>query len=270
MVDSITILNYLWYGSIALLFVLSVRLIVSGLWRAYTSFTLYIFSLAIESLVLLELSRQPFLYGRVWSISRAICLIFEFGAVWAIFGRWTVSYPGTGEFGRKLVVFLMAVSLAVSIFTLPVAWSSQGWQVAFQVTSVVNRGASVCLAFFLVLSLGFFYKFGGPVAPNLKRHTWSMAAFVTANALSYLAMSSHAFLLANLLLLSISVAALTFWTIALTKAGEVEPETGYDRAEYLAAEEMNDQLQKLANSVRLTSRGISLRETEQDERQKRQ
>jgi hypothetical protein len=179
----------------------------------------------------------------------------EFWTVWAIFARWTVSYPGTGEFGRKLVIFLMAVSLAVSLMTLPVAWSATGWSVAFQLTSIANRGASVCLAFFLVLSLGFFYKFGGPVAPNLRKHTWSMAAFVTANALSYFAMSSHAFKLANFLLPTISMAALAFWILALTKAGEVEPEVAYDKEEYRAAEAMNRQLQKLASSVRLTSRG---------------
>jgi hypothetical protein len=154
------------------------------------------------------------------------------------------------------VVVLMAISIGVSLSTLPVAWSSTGWQVAVQLVTIVNRGVNICCAIFLLLTLGFFYKFGGPVAPNLKRHTWSMAAFVSANVLSYFALSSHAFVLANILLPSVSLAALAFWTVALTHAGELQPETGYNAEEWAAAEHMNTQLQKLADSVTLTPHGL--------------
>ncbi len=78
MVDSITVLTWLWYGSIALLWVLAIRMVLSGLWNSYVPFTLYILSLATESVVLLDFSRDPDAYGKVWSITRSICLVFEF------------------------------------------------------------------------------------------------------------------------------------------------------------------------------------------------
>ena len=145
--------------------------------------------------------------------------------------------------------------------------------------TIVNRGVNCCLAAFLLMMLGFFYKFGGPVAPNLKRHTWSMAAFLTANAISYFFMSAHLFAAANLLLPTISSAALVFWMFALPPAGEVQPDSVLDKREWAVAEHMNEQLQRLAKSVKLSPRGLeerdagedatALREREQDEPTKR-
>jgi len=249
----------LWYGSILFLGILGVRLLVTHLARAYPDFTRYIVALCIESLLLLYLHNHGYrqkIYGRFWTISRLIVLALEVSAVLAIFNRWTVSFPGIGAFGRRLVVVLMAISIGLALSTLPVAWSASGWVVAFQIMTIVNRGTNAGCAVFLILTLGFFYKFGGPVAPNLKRHTWAMTAFVTANAISYLAMSSHAFALANVLLTSVSIAALAYWILALKSSGELQPVTAMNPEEWEATEEMNRQLQKLADSVTLTPQGL--------------
>lgn len=247
----------LWYGSVLLLGILWVRLLTTGLFRSYRSFTLFVFALWAESVLLLFIQNSPQkFYGKVWIFTRLTVMALEINAVLAIFGRWTVSFPGIGAFGRRLVAVLMAISIGLSLSTLPVAWSASGWDVAFQLTSVANRGANACCAFFLLLTLGFFYKFGGPVAPNLKKHTWSMAAFVTANAISYFAMSSHAFVVANVLLTGVSIAALTYWIFALTLPGEVQPATALNEEEWKAAEQMNEQMQKLADSVTLTPHGL--------------
>jgi hypothetical protein len=249
----------LWYGSILFLGVLGIRLLVTRLWRSYPAFTLYILALCVESLLLLYLYRHGYrqkIYGRFWTVSRLLVLALEVSAVLAIFNRWTVSFPGIGAFGRRLVVVLMAISIGLALSTLPVAWSSSGWVVAYQIMTIINRGTNACCAVFLILTLGFFYKFGGPVAPNLRRHTWAMTAFVTANAVSYLAMSSHAFALANVLLTSVSIAALGFWILALKGSGELQPVTGMNTEEWEAAEQMNRQLQKLADSVTLTPQGL--------------
>jgi hypothetical protein len=250
-------INFLSSASIVFLGLLWIRLIASGLWKVYRAFSLYIFALLVESGLLLAIVRYPPMYRKVWVVSRLTILLLEVVVVLSIFGRWTASYPGIGAFGRRLVILLMAISIGLAASTLPVAWSVGPWSVALQLTAIVNRGINLCFAVFLLLTIGFFYKFGGPVAPNLKRHSWAMTAFVMANAVSYFVVSSHIFWLANILLPVVSLGALMFWILRLTKSGELQPVTAEDPEKFASAEAMNVQLQKLADSVTLSSRGVT-------------
>jgi hypothetical protein len=154
------------------------------------------------------------------------------------------------------MVVLIGISIGIIVSTLPIEWAKNGWHLAWQVTTLVNRGVSVGCAGFLLLTLWFFSKFGGPVAPNLKRHTWALAAYVSANALSYFMASGHAFAVANVLLPLISLSALGFWIIALRKSGETQPVTALNEEEWEDAEQWNRQLQKLADSVTLSTHGL--------------
>jgi hypothetical protein len=258
LVDLNLVVALLWYGSVALLAILSLSLLIRRRWGRYTAFTLYILSLTAESSILLYASKHPSVYGRIWTFSRPVCLILELSAVLAIFSRWTFSYTGIGTFGRGLLAVLMAVSVGLALATTNIGWSADGWKVAYQLMTILNRGANCCLALFLLLTVWFFHTFGGPVAPNLKRHTWSMAAFLTANAIGYFFMAAHMFVTANVLLPAISSAALVYWMFAFPKAGEIQPDSVYDKREWATAEHMNRQLQKLAKSVNLNSRGIEM------------
>jgi hypothetical protein len=69
-------------------------------------------------------------------------------------------------------------------------------------------------------------------------------------------MSNHAFALSGILLPSVSLAALAFWFVALTKPGELQPATAANPEEWEDAERMNEQLQKLSDSVTLTPHGV--------------
>jgi hypothetical protein len=229
----------------------------SGLWKVYRAFSVYVFALFVESGLLLTLVRNPTMYGRVWVVSRLTILSLEVLVVLSIFGRWTASYRGIGAFGRRLVVVLMAVSIGLAASTLPVNWSIGGVALALQLTAIVNRGANFCFAAFLLLTIGFFYKFGGPVAPNLKRHSWAMTAYVSANVVSYFAMASHIFWLSNILLPVVSLATLAYWILAFRNSGEEQPTTTGDPEKWAVAEAMNEQLQKLADSVTLSPRGVT-------------
>jgi hypothetical protein len=246
-------------SSILLMAILAIRLIAGGFWRTYPAFTVYIVMLWLEAGVLLVLNGQQGLYGKVWIFSRPMVLVLEVLAVLSIFGRWTVSFPGIGKFGRSLLVVLAVVSLGLALSTVPVTASTNGWVTAYNATTVLNRVSSACFAFFLLLTIAFFSKFGGPVAANLKRHSWSMAVFVTANSISYFVASSHVFWLANMFLTVISIAALAFWIFAFRKSGEAQPITPADPARWAVADAMNEQLLKLADSVTLSSRGVKKR-----------
>jgi len=70
-----TIFN-LWWASVALQFGVCVRLMVTGLWNPYRRFICYLGALAIESCVLLKVSHDASLYGKVWFVTRLILLPF--------------------------------------------------------------------------------------------------------------------------------------------------------------------------------------------------
>jgi hypothetical protein len=83
-----------------------------------------------------------------------------------------------------------------------------------------------------------------------------MEAYVSANALSYLMMSWHAFITANVMLPVVSVSSLVFWIVALRPSGEAQPLSAFNAEEWAETEEMNRQLQKLADSVTLSPHGL--------------
>lgn len=246
-------------SSFVLTTILAIRLIAGGFWRAYPAFTVYIVMLGAETGILMALNQQQDLYGRVWVFSRPVVLMLEVLAVLSIFGRWTVSFPGIGKFGRSLLIVLTTASIALALSTVPVTQSKDGWLTAYQMTTATNRLTSACFAFFLLFTIAFFSRFGGPVAANLKRHSWSMTVFVTANAVSYFFASSHVFWLANIFLTVISIAALAFWIFAFRTSGEAQPVTPADPARWAVADAMNEQLLKLADSVTLSPRGVKKR-----------
>jgi hypothetical protein len=237
--------------------VLAIRLLAGGFWRVYPVFTAYIVTLWTESGVLFALTANQRLYGKAWVVSRVLVLVLEMFVVLSIFSRWTISFPGIGTFGRGLFAVLVAISLGLSLSTLPAMWSRGGWAVALRVTAMTSRFSSACFAFFLLLTIAFFSKFGGPVAPNLRRHSWSMAVFATANAISYFVLSTRAFRLTSFLLDAATLLALGYWIFAFRKSGELKPVTVADPSRWAVADAMNGQLLKLADAV--TPRGVKKR-----------
>jgi len=254
------LVSYLAIGGTALTVVLMTRLIASGLWRRYPWFVGYLFALSIESGALAAIhERDAKLEPVVWVCTRLVTVFLELHVVLEIFGRWTFSFPGIGAFGRKMLVFVLLIATVVAILTFPVSWPQGAWDQVLKGAVVVNRGAVIGFAIFLTLTLGFFWKFGGPVAPNLRRHTWAMTAYVTATAVSYFAISSferdQAAKWGNTLLPGVTLAALVFWIFAMNPTGEEQPDVRVDDAEWEEAEEMNRHMQKLADAITLSPRG---------------
>jgi hypothetical protein len=87
-----------------------------------------------------------------------------------------------------------------------------------------------------------------------------MTAYVTATAVSYFVLSlvSREWVgYGNALMTTVTLASLAYWTVALSPAGEaLRTETPRNEAEWADAEEMNRQMQKLADSITLAPRGV--------------
>ena len=252
-----TLILDLWWLSVILQFTVCLRLVASGLWRSYPRFVGYLGALAIESCVLISLTHPGKLYRRAWVVTRVVLLALELLAVLEIFNRWSASYPGIGRFGRRLLLVLLALATGLSVSTLPIAWSSKGWIVATYIISIANRAVQAGLAAFLIFMLVFFLKFGGPVAANLRRHTWAMTVFITANTLGYFVITARAYELGNTLLQAVVVGSLIYWLFALRISGDKAPVAPVDGpGRWEAAEEMNRQLMDFASSVKQSRRAV--------------
>jgi hypothetical protein len=245
-----------WFGSIALEALLCVRLIRIRSWNHFPRFTLFVAALGVESALLAWINASHVTwYGKTWIVTRGIALILECVAVVEIFSSWARSFPGIESVGQKLFATFLAAGLLVTIVTLPADATRGGWILAFQVTSVVNRGAHLFLAVSLGLMLGFFARFGGPVSPNLRRHTWTMFTFLIATAATYLLVTTvHAFWLSSVALPAVSLACLSAWLAAFRTGEDTRPEVNWSDAqlaEYAAAEALSARLVEFDEKIKL-------------------
>ena len=246
---------WLWKASIGLEAVLCVRLAGSGLLRSYPYFFGYIAALAAESILLIVADQSRDLYQQVYLVTRIVLLPIEIAAVLEIFNRWSDSFRGIGKFGKQLLLVLLVLAAGVCLSTVPIDRSLPGgWVLPVYVMTVANRAVQTGLAAFLILMLIFYTKFGGPVARNLKLHTWAMTAFVVANSLGYFLIASSFNEIGNVVLQAISTGSLIFWIAALTSSGQTPPETPKNPEAWAEAEAMNRQLMEFASSVKQTRR----------------
>jgi hypothetical protein len=102
----------------------------------------------------------------------------------------------------------------------------------------------------------FFGKFGGPVAPNVRRITIGMAAYVTATSATYFVMTgSRQYWLASAALPAVTILTALYWSFSITPAGNIQPETIGDPGKWAEAEAINHQMQKMSDAVTLLPRG---------------
>jgi hypothetical protein len=243
----------LWWTSIFLQVAVCARVIQLRLAGRYPLFSAYIGALAVESVILLQALHRHSGYRKTWVITRAVLLCLEFLAVLEIFRRWSTCYPGIGKFGQGLLIVLLVSATGFSVASVPISWSSTGWTLATYIMGVANRAVQTGLAAFLLLMLGFFVKFGGPVPPNLKRHTWAMTAFISANTVGYFLLTSGSGMLGavgNVLLPAVSSGSLIYWIFVIRGAGEQMPVVPDNSAQWAEAEELNRQLLTYADSFK--------------------
>jgi hypothetical protein len=252
--DAIT--KVLWYGSITLETVLCARLLTGRFAFRFPWFTAFVATLAVESLVLAII--RPYsavLYGEVWIASRTLALVFEALAVIEIFSRWSRNFPGIETFGRKLFMGLLAVAAILAAATLPADANRGGWVFVFQMVSVASREVHLLLATFLALMIWFFARFGGPVDPNLQRHTWMMLGFEAGTGVSYLATTvARAFTLTDILVSGVSFVCLAGWVFAFRRGEDTRPDTEVslkEMAEYEAAEALSQKLLRFRDRIKL-------------------
>ena len=213
-------------------------------------------TLAGESLALALL--QPYsaaLYGEVWIVGRGLVPVGEALAVVEIFSRWSANFPGIETLGRKLFIGLLILAAVLAAATLPADANRKGWVLAFQIVSVANREVHLLFATFLGLMIAFFARFGGPVDPNLRRHTWMMLVFEAATGLSYLATTvARDFALTDLLVSAVVFVCLAGWLFAFRRDEDTRPDTDISPeqlAEYEAAEALSQKLLRLRDRISL-------------------
>ena len=244
-------INLLWRANVLLQAVLCAKILATGLWRLYRRFTAYLVGLTAESIILAAvLAHHVGLYSKVWVATRSVLILLQILAVSEIFSRWAESHRNIGTFGQRLFAILGALAMGFAIATVPVSGSAKQWDWIIYATTVANRAAQFGVGAFMILMLGFFAKFGGPVAPNLRRHAWAMSAFSLANTISYFLLTSRVVVFGNIVLQVVPAGALIFWIYGLKRTGEEPPKEEYDPRVGAEAEETNRQMLEFAETVR--------------------
>jgi hypothetical protein len=241
----------LWGLNTALQIALWAKLVLTGLWRPYRRFTVYMVGLTVESGILSLVTHPAALYRRVWMVTRLVMLTLQLLTAIEIYSRWAESHRNIGKFGERLFLLLMALAIGLSLATVPVAGSSKGFTLLLYVGMVANGAIQFGTGAFMLMMLGFFAKFGGPVRPNLRRHAGAMTAFSLANTVGYFLFTRGvASFFASVLLQATTAAALAFWFFALKKSGEVDPHVEIDPQVAAEAEEQHRQMLEFAETVR--------------------
>jgi hypothetical protein len=243
-------------GATLAIALLVIALLFTGQAKKTPWLFLYLLALCIESAVLYA-DRSfglPVQQG-IWMFTRLVVTALELKLILEIFANWTVSFPGIGKFGRKLLVFLLLIAGAVAASTVSVRVTS-GFLAAIQLTIIVNRAANVGFSLFLLLTLIFFRKFGGPVAPNVRRITIGMAGYVTATSATYFVMTgSRQYWIASALLPAVTILTTAYWLVSIKATGNLQPEVTGDPEKWQEAEAINLRMQKMSDAVTLLPRG---------------
>lgn len=251
MVSQAAAIQALWGATIALQVVLWAMLLATGLWRPYRRFTVYMVGLTVESGILYLVQHPAWLYQRVWIFTRLTLLILQLLAAVEIYSLWAEKHQNIGRFGHKLLVVLMGLAVGFSIATVPIAGSPRGWVLVVYVGLVANGAIQFGAGAFMLMMLGFFAKFGGPVNRNLRYHAGAMTAYSLANTIAYFLVARRIGSSSiSVVLQVITAGALVFWIVTLRRSGETAPIVKIDPQAAADAEEENRQLLEFAETAK--------------------
>lgn len=205
-----------------------VRLLVTGLFRRYRFFALFLVVSAARSLFLMQYAVREEGYTRIWLRTEPLSWLVFLLLTWEVHGISTAQYPGMRDFGRKLLIGLSILAVIGSALSVHIDFAAQPerWPVVALI-SVIRRSLTTTLFFFLALETLFFAFFPIPTQRNALVHQ-RMATL-------YFFCSTIAGLFFNLVgtpditpainvgSLAVSGAVMLAWGLLLSKAGEVAP-----------------------------------------------
>ncbi len=166
------------YVSFAVFAGVLARLALTGLYRRYKYFAVYLAVSLVRSLVLAWFPGGTSAYANAWALSEPLVWIPFVLLVWEIHNISTVQYPGMRGFGRTLLLAFGAAAVLIAAGSIGIDCGAQPqrWP-HLAVLFVVRRSLTTALLLFLVIEAGFFAFFPVPAQRNALVHSRMAALY---------------------------------------------------------------------------------------------
>jgi hypothetical protein len=238
--DASALNRFVDYLHLLAYFLLGVKLVWSRLSQTYFWFTSYVFAQSLLGVVLRFVRTQnKNLYGTFFFCSEAVFAALSILAILEIFNLVMRNHPGIGGFGRKMLIFALAIAVTLSALTIfldgtlnqPADGHNQGSvQSGSQRQNPVLRSFLVYFRFimggvmlFWLFLLAFIAWFPVALSRNTVIHSAIFAVYFMAKTGILLALNllGHQIVSAvNSLIPLVALLCLCCWLLFLNPAGE--------------------------------------------------
>jgi len=206
--------------------ILSVRLFLSGLYRRYWAFFLYLIFATLREGFVSGINPSKSLYMHFWVLTEPLEWLFFVLVVLELYGLVLQDYRGLSTVGRWALVTAVVVALAASSLTLlaPSHSTIQGPLLAFYYQA--ERAVYFSLVVFLLTILGVLMQYPISLNRNIIVHSVVFSIYFLGFTMVYVLLSTHGYV-ASLMEATqdaagvINIAALATWLLMLTPAGEL-------------------------------------------------
>jgi len=200
------------------------KLFLSGLYRRYPIFFLYILFRIPISIWPLFVDNRSNLYFNVWRVATVIVLIFYVLVVAELYQLVLAKYRGLQTVGRWAMYGSLVISIAISVLSLlPRMATMSARNRNFFMVLFAERAVDTTLALFIILILAFLSRYPIELSRNVRLHAMIYAAYFLSNNISLLMRGLFGIEVAdrlNLVIAAINTCTVYAWLLFLSPAGE--------------------------------------------------
>ncbi len=213
------------------------KLYRSGLYTHYRVFFAYFLFRIPNGIWSLALSPSSNAYFYCWIVTEPFFLIFELLVVRELIGLVLKRHKGLYTLGRWAMYFGIAVSVLLSVLSLSVKLRPTAplrSRAVFYVTGA-DRGASLCLAIFLILMVFLISRYPVSLGRNTILHAVLFTTFFLGNSLTSLlkaVLGIRLYTSIDIGLMAVAAACTFGWFFLLSPKGEEVPA----QAQYLSSD----------------------------------
>lgn len=245
------LIQALWYASIVSGALVVIRLFTNGLASRYRGLAAWALVSTIASILLLFLQNDPDVYLRVSIASYALEAICAFLLIRRLFGSHLEAYRGIGSFAQKLLSGLVGLSAVISVFAVRQDWlnaaSPSDW--TFAGVRIIDSGFAV----FLASAAIFFARYRVPTQANVLRLEAAATVYFAVQALTFLAIiliGEPVRKIASVAVEAADFSVFSYFSFAVTKAGESLPARSHNPAEQARLEALNREALRFAQQLK--------------------
>ena len=202
----------------------AVKLFITGLYRRYPIFFLYILFRIPNGVWPLFINNRSDRYLVFWLVTEVIVLIFYILVVAEVYQLVLEKYRGLQTVGRWAMYGSLVISIAISVLSLlPRMATMSARNRNFFMVLFAERAVDTTLALFIILILAFLSRYPIELSRNVRLHALIYAAFFLSSNISLLVRGLFGIPLGdtlNLIITAFNTCTVYAWLLFLSPAGE--------------------------------------------------